>query len=491
VRRLGLALAVLAAVVPAPPANASLQSQIEAALSAKSLARARVGVLVQDVETSRVLFERGADDLFTTASNTKIVTTAAALHLLGADYTFTTRFLRRGEIAGGVQRGELVVVGGGDPNLSGRFHGGRVAAVFEEVARRLLGEGIRRIDGDVVLDDRMFDREFVAPGWPRDQLDKWYAAPVSALSLNDNCVDVTIRPGPAPGAPAAVSIEPPTRFAVLRNAATTRGARSEHRYVLTRKQGTREIVLSGGVWSGAGLVTESVPVDHPPVFFGTVLRETLERSGIEVRGDVGLCSAREDSDSPGGGAGGALSDGVLVHAVGTPLWVTVEVTNKRSQNFYAEQILKTLGYERRGLGTFEGGVAAVSEFLAEIGIELGSYTMVDGSGLSAQNRFTPRQLVRILEFTTRAPHALAFFRSLPVSGTDGSLEDRLREPAYQGRIVAKTGFIRRASTLSGYARKRSGGTAVFSILMNDFAGSNAEMKEIQDRICRAIIDHAP
>ncbi|MBI1853718.1 MAG: D-alanyl-D-alanine carboxypeptidase/D-alanyl-D-alanine-endopeptidase [Planctomycetes bacterium] len=486
-----MAVSVGSVALGAPPGN--LSARIEAALAAKRLGKARVGVLVVDGDSGRTLFERDADKPFTTASNTKIVTTAAALDLLGPDYTFTTRFFRRGSIENGALSGDLIVVGGGDPNLSGRFHAGRATAIFEEVAQKLIDGGVRKIDGDLVLDDRAFDRQFLAPGWPRDQLDAWYTAPVAALALNDDCLDVTIRPGSAPGQPAVVSLEPSTQWVIFENAATTTNVRSRHKYALSRKPGTHEIRLAGEVWSGAGPATENVTIDDPPLFFGAALHDTLERAGISIGGQVRLVERDETSDAPGGAVdrkdfGG---DGVLVHSIGTPLWATVEVTNKHSQNFYAEQTLKTLGYERRGLGSFANGVSAVGEFLTRLGIAPATYTMVDGSGLSAENRFTPRQLVTILRAMLSRPAGAAFFRSLPISGTDGSLEERLKDAAYRGNIVAKTGYIRRVGALSGYARKRSGGTAVFSILLNDFPGSNSEMKEIEDQICRAIVDDAP
>ncbi len=479
------------AFVAAGSSRDSLARRIEAALSAKALAKARIGILVETADTGRVLFSRGANDLFVTASNTKIVTTAAALDLLGPDYTFATRFVAQGEIEAGVLKGDLVVVGGGDPNLSGRFHDGKAAAVLEDVARRLLLEGIRKVEGDLILDDRAFDTEWIAPGWPRDQLDRWYAAPVAALSLNDNCLDVTIRPGSGPGEPARVSIEPETAYVTFKNEATTTAVRSRNVYSLSRKPGTCIVRLGGEVSSGAGPVVENVTVDNPPLFFGAVFKEALERTGISVSGRV-RCANRtpeEAEEAPGGGSAAPPAKGRCLHVLGTPLWTTVEVTNKNSQNGYAEHVLKVLGYERRGLGSFANGVSAVSDFLAGVGVPRGTYRMVDGSGLSPENRFSPWQLVRVLAAMRDHPTAaLAFFRSLPVSGTDGSLKDRLREEAYRGKVAAKTGYIRRASALSGYARCRSGVTATFSVLLNDFAGSNAEMKEIQDQICRAIVD---
>src|SRR5262249_4542873 len=162
------ALATLAGAGAALAGPAGLEARMEGVLSAKRLGKARAGVLVVDSETGKVLFERRADERFATASNTKLVTTAAALALLGPSYTFTTGFFRGGSIESGALAGDLVVVGGGAPAISGRFHGGRSTAVFEEVAQKLLEQGVRRIDGDVVLDDRAFDREFVARGWPKD-----------------------------------------------------------------------------------------------------------------------------------------------------------------------------------------------------------------------------------------------------------------------------------------------------------------------------------
>ena len=183
---------------------------------------------------------------------------------------------------------------------------------------------------------------------------------------------------------------------------------------------------------------------------------------------------------------GLTWDTVAVHR--SDLLTTIEITNQRSQNFYAESILKALGAAACGRGSWEAGIEAVAEFLRTIGIERGSYLMVDGSGLSRNNRFSPHQVVQLLRAMYFHPYGREFLRSLPFSGEeDSSWKQRLAEPPYAGNVFAKTGTISGVSTLSGYAKARSGKLYAFSILCNDVRAT-WEARRLQDRIVRAIID---
>lgn len=506
--RFPLVLAALAAAAalaaPAPAAeDAGLRARVAKALAAPALRSADAGVAVSRLGESDPLLSIAADRPLAPASNMKVVTTAAALELLGRDYVFVTRFLARGEVARGSLAGDLVVVGGGDPGISGRANGLGAASRLEEAARAIRASGISRVEGRLVLDDRFFDRELVHPSWPKDQLGEWYCAEVSALSLNDNCLDVTVSGGAAAGAPAIVAIDPETAYVEVRNQAKTVAARAGHRFRIERKIGENRFAVTGGVLAKANGQVESVTVHDPTLFFGAVFREALARAGVAVAGETVVAdrAAPFDPSAPPGAR--------EIHRLETPLADAVEVCNKRSQNFYAEQIVKTIGRERKGEGSWRAGLGAIAEFLERlscrrIGIEdaatpalkapggealpPGDFFLADGSGLSAANRISPRALTRVLDHMLKTPARREFFDSLPIGGVDASLEKRLKDKKSIGRVVAKTGYIARVSALSGYVRGEDGATYVFSILLNRFTGSNAEMKKIQDDVCRAIIE---
>jgi D-alanyl-D-alanine carboxypeptidase/D-alanyl-D-alanine-endopeptidase (penicillin-binding protein 4) len=410
------------------------------------------------------------------ASNTKLITTAAALDALGPGYLFETRLLARGPAAGGLLRGDLAVVGGGDPNISGRHFDGDPYAVFRRWAAALRGRGVSRVEGNLYLVHGLFDAQQVHPDWPRDQLSRWYEAPVGALSFNDNCVLVRVHPGARPGAPARVELVPePPGFFRLRVSARTTASAKQHRVVVARAAHANDIVVSGSVYRGAAPVEAWVAVRDPGEYFGAALRAAWREEGLEVGGRSAVVEAL-----PAGGW-------EQIAASRTDLLTTLEVTNKRSQNFYAESLFKLLGALLCGEGSWAGGGRAVDEFLERVGIARGSYSLADGSGMSRNGRFTPRQVTRLLEFMFSHTWGREFLLSLAHSGEPGlRWEKRLAEVPYRGNVFAKTGTLRGVSTLSGYAKARSGRLYAFSILCNGADAWRAQRH--QDAIVRALID---
>ncbi|MBI5368858.1 MAG: D-alanyl-D-alanine carboxypeptidase/D-alanyl-D-alanine-endopeptidase [Planctomycetes bacterium] len=460
----------------APP---PYQARVEALLAANDVTKAKVGLAAVSLKTGAVLAALGADEPLVLASNTKLFTTAAALHLLHADFRFTTRvYLTAAPDAAGRAAGDLGVVGGGDPNLSGRAHEGKSTAVFERWAAALAAAGVKEIAGDLVCDDTLFDRAAVNPGWPADQLFEWYCAPVSALALNDDCVDVTVAPGAGAGAPAKVTLEPPTGFVTVQNDCRTTADRSQHTIVIERGPVGNRLRIRGQCWEKSAGLTESKPVRDPALFFGTVLKETLERKGIAVRGAVRLAAAPFDA---AGREPAATWE--------SDLPATLRVTNQNSQNFYAEQLLKLLGARAtHAPGSWPSGLAAIAGFLEGAGLPAGSYTMADGSGMARKNLFSANQVVTLLRWMSVNADAGVWRESLSVAGTSGTLSKRLAEEAYRGRVRGKTGYIAGVCTLSGYAETRSGDTVAFSILVNQFKTELWKVRQFSDQVARLLVD---
>jgi D-alanyl-D-alanine carboxypeptidase/D-alanyl-D-alanine-endopeptidase (penicillin-binding protein 4) len=454
-----------------PPFNAAVRGLVARA----KLGDARAGVSAVEVKSGRILCSVNDKKLLIPASNVKLITTGAALALLGADFEFKTRLYARGTVTEDqVLRGDLVVVAGGDPAISGREHKGRTTAVFDAWAAKI-ARSVRRVKGDLVIDDTIFDRVYVHPSWPEDQLIRWYCAPVSAFALNDNCIDVAVRPGARPGEPARVILDPPTGYVKVVNRCRT-VASGRSRAVIHRLPGSDTTVVSGKLTPGSKGATSPVAVHRPVRYAAAVLRERLARGGVRVDGRIVL------ADKPC-----KVEAAALLASSSHSLTSCIRTANKRSQNFYAEMMLKTLGRRRAARASFADGVKVVAGLLKKVGIPPGTYTMVDGSGMSRKNRFSALQLAVFLRYMALSPHAAAFARSLPESGVDGTLKRRLGKPAYAGKVRAKTGHLSGVSALSGYL-EAGGKKIAFSILVNGFRGGSGRADRLQDAVCRHLVE---
>ncbi len=454
-----------------------LGQQIERILADKALADATVGVKIIDTESGTSVFDRNGSRRMIVASNVKLFTAAAALDILGDEYQFRTGLYARGKKAGGTLQGDLVVKASGDPNLSGRFEPS-ITAIFEHWAAAVRQAGISKVDGDLLIDDTVFDREFVHPTWPREQRTRWYSAQVAGFSLNDNCIDIAVAAGAKAGAPAVLSVQPATQYVSLLNKIKTVKKDGRHLIHFSRKLKTNTVTVSGSFRENAQPFRGHATVHNPSAFAGTVLREVFGRAGVVVTGRVVLADAAVDVEN--------LS---LLEQHTSPLILSLHVMNKRSQNFYAEQILKTIGHASNEQGSFATGTRAVREFLRKKARLSAGFEMADGSGLSRTSRFSAGDVVDLLHYMHRSAHAAAFKASLAIPGTDWTLRKRLKDPACVQRVRAKTGTLNGVSALSGYATGSDGTQFVFSIVMNGYKGSTAQMRQIQDRIVKLLVGY--
>ncbi len=435
-----------------------------------------VSISVADLASGAPVFERNPENPETIASLTKLFTTAAAIHFLGPDYKFKTSFWRRGEIREGTLVGSLLVVGGGDPNISGRFYNDDFNAVFDRWARGLLQAGVRQVVGDLVLNTAFFDSVARHPDWHVAQEAKWYQAPISALAFNDNVVLVSIRPGGRPGKPAAVSIDPPTGVLRAVSSARTVSSRGAVRVAVGRSAGSDNVTISGTVPARPVWWSTPIAVDNAPEFFGAALRTRLRNAGIQLTGTVVEKTIKPDANW------------TLVAQTESDLLPTLAITNKHSQGFYAEQVFKTVAAEKMGQGSWPNGIAVEKQFLAAIGLDPNRYDLHDGSGLSVYNRVAAGDLVKFLRAMNRHPHAAEWKATLAVSGDpEGTLRHRLREADLRGKILAKTGTINGVSTLAGYVTANSGKTYAFAILLNGRNVWETGNHGFQDQLLRSLI----
>jgi len=461
----------------ATPASPRLAERIDAVLARPAVAEVTWGIEVRDPATGTVLYARNAARPMTPASNLKLVVAAAAAHYLDPDYRFRTSLHATGPLQDGVLQGDLVLYGRGDPMISARYFPTRTA-VFDSLADSLRAKGVRRVTGGVVADESWWDREYVRADWdPEDRL-WWYAAPVSALGFNDNSIDFRILPGASVGAPARITGEPASAAYTLRNATRTVAAGGRNTLDLERGDGPGAVRAVGQIPLRAGADTESFAVDDAARWTGTVFREALEARGIDVARD----EVRVVSDPAASVAGGSPA---LAEWRSPPLPQAIGPVLLTSQNWFAEVLVKAMGREMRGSGSWETGLALEHAFLTQtVGIDPADFVLRDGSGLSANNRVTPRALAQLLDYVRRTPGQSVVRAKLPVSGAqDGSLRNRMTD--LRGRVAAKTGYIGGVNSLSGFVTAADGRELIFVVLANG-RGDRGEVMGAIDDVVRAI-----
>lgn len=447
------------------------------ASKSKKLRGAHIGVKVYSIADKETAYRLDANTAFSVASNMKLATTAVALAKLGKDHKLKAALYRRGRVVAGVLKGDLVVVGLGDPNISGRFHGGNSQAVLDSWASVLKAVGVNRVEGSIIADGTAYGAEEIPPGWPQNQLERWYCAPVSSLSINDNCFDVTVAAGSGPGKPVLVSIRPRAGVVKLKNQCTTTSSKSKHLVSILRRPGTNEVTVKGAFWQSSKPQVYNITVHNPPLVFASALKEALRRQGIGVAGALKVASKPVET--------GKL---VPVAEHSTPLATAIAVTNKNSQNMHAEILLRELG-RSAGAGSRQNGIKTLAAFMSSIGVPKQQVSPADGCGLDRNTRMSPSAIVSLLVHMRSRPDFEVFKESLAVSGQPGTLENRLKTKEHAGKVHAKTGYIRGVSGLSGYAVNSSGKEFAFSIIFNKGAKlSNTFMKSVQDEIVEAILN---
>lgn len=513
-RRFALFVVLLAAVplFAAPPK--ALQGRIAEVLSAPDLSRGFWGIEVVSLSSGEILYTQNADKLFTPASNTKLFTTAAALALIGPDYKFRTTVETTGTLDRyGRLNGDLVLVGHGDPNLSGRElpydmrtqRADDPVQALETLADALVQKGVKYVDGDIVADDSYFAFERYGEGWSQDDLVWADGAPVSALTINDNVVFVNILPADRAGEKAFVSIKPFSDYYRVDNRIITTPAGTGRKFFVNREPGSTVLTLWGNMPLDDTGANEALAIEDPAEFAAVLFRQLLEKRGIVVYGRqrtrhtelATLSTFTATATAPSRGGSGDTyrpykndQPVTLASYESKPLLEDVRVINKVSQNLHAEILLRLLGRERGNAGTVEGGLEVLRGFLTQAGISSDQYVFYDGSGLSRQNLVTPHAITQILRYASAQPWGAAYKATFPVSGVDGSLSDRLTSPRLKSRILGKTGSLGGVKALSGYATTDAGQTISFSILSNNFNLPSKRVTDTIDQIVQAIVEDA-
>jgi len=465
-----VALACFSAVCAA----ADLEQRLDA-LTAESPAIGFAGIHVVEASTGKTLYSKNADRLFLPASNLKILTSALALERLRPDYRFTTRVVRESS-------GDIVLVGSGDPSLSGRafpYDKDQRAApplqAIEQLADAIAARGVQRIDGDIIGDDRLFPWDPYPPSWTEDDTLHEYGAPVSALTVNDNTVAISISP-------TTLVLAPAFEYLTIDNRVRASARGAESAVYVRRVARSRQWQLTGTIPLGR-TVTEILPVDDPALFAASALYDALTRRGIAIHGRP--VARHRVLGEPYA----AVEGEELASRTSPPLADLLQVMDKVSENLHAELLLREVGRVTRGEGSTAAGLAEMNAYLAgTAGAQPGDWRLEDGSGLARNTLVTPRLLTRILAREAQSADSAVWISLLPAGGEDGTLSRRLCCITGGRGVRAKTGTLSRALALSGYAGSATRGQLAFSILVNDFQAPPAEVTEWIDKIATALLE---
>jgi len=484
-----LAVLLCTAAAGARAAGEKLRSAVEAVVDAPEYRNARWGLLVSDLESGEVLYERNADQLFTPASTTKLFSVAAALDALGADYRFRTPIYRRGDVdAEGRLNGDLILVASGDLTMGGRTDkDGRVAfantdhiyagfnnpaeltsadplAGLDELARQVARSGIRRVDGEVLIDDRLFVDTVSTGSGP---------ARVTPVQINDNLVDFTVRAGTAAGSPAAVEWRPKCAALQVDAQIETVAVGSPPR-ISTVSPSAGKVVLRGSVPAGHAPIVMIREVEDPLSWARSLLIEALGRAGVRV--EASALAANREAMLPPWEAVAKLPR--TAELVSPPFSENAKLVLKVSHNLHAST-LPLLVAVKHGKRTLVEGLQLQREFLAKVGVDADTISFGGGAGGSPSDMTTPRATVQLLRAMAKRPDFPVYRDALPVLGVDGTLATSVAadSPA-RGKVWAKTGTyvitnplngtrILTSKALAGYVTAASGRKLAVSFVMNN------------------------
>ena len=421
-----------------------------------------LSITLRDPATDRVLASYEPDAAVIPASNMKLLTSGVALDVLRPGFAFETELavLDPAPGAGGAVGPRVVVRGSGDPAFADpdlldemMISVGDLVAIWVSA----LFEAGSASPGEVVVDDRVFDRDYVHPSWPAGQLNRHYCAGVAGVNFHRNVISLFTEPTRV-GAPPELETEPDAPWLDIQNRARTVSNKRQHTAWASRGAGGNDITLHGDVRFSSNPV--EVTLHDVPTFFGELLAHRLRRAGGEP-GPVRLAALDDD-----------LAGGRTVHVVRTPLELVLERCNKNSVNLYAEALIKRLGHEVTGKpGDWPSGAAVLRMTILErLGAEFGSVLRVaDGSGMSRENRVTTRLVAEWLDELAEDPElSEAFYRSLPIAGAEGTLERRFRDETPEAEVRAKSGYLSGVSALSGYVTDpETGRRLIFSVITNN------------------------
>ncbi|MBA3601815.1 MAG: D-alanyl-D-alanine carboxypeptidase/D-alanyl-D-alanine-endopeptidase [Acidobacteria bacterium] len=458
-----------------------LQSRIRLTLSRPELRRGSVGVKIVSLDTNKVIFEENAEKYFMPASNMKSYTVAAAMEKLSPDFRFVTSvYAPAMPDANGVIRGDLSIYGRGDVSFSTAFYDGDYYKGLDALAAKIVQAGVKRIEGNLVGDESYFTGNPIPPSWEWEDLQWYYGAEISALPVNDNAVDLSVKPNSI-NLPCAVQVLPANAVMKIVNRCTTSANGAKREIQIVKKIDQNTIEINGTMPLEDKGYKGFIAVSRPAQLFVELLRGLLIQKGVVITGQNKVINTK-------GKAVSAVASSVppveITKLESPPFSLVAAKTMKPSQNTYTETILWTLGEQigrkqespvaadeisikkLQQTSSADLGLKVVQVFMSEIGVAPDSVIQWDGSGLSRHNLVTPSSAVQLYTYMSKSRYAGAWRNSLTIGAMDGTLKSRFRETAAAANVRGKTGTIDQVSALSGYVMTASGERLVFSILVN-------------------------
>lgn len=456
------------------PSSPPLADQIEELLGRWQANQAFWGISIYDIEEETVLYSRNPERSFLPASNQKLLTSAAALTFLGSTHRYETALRFDGTTDGDVLKGDLILDGSGDPTFGSVEMSG--PDPLRDWAEQLADMGVNRIDGRLIGDDNAFDDQPYPQGWNVNyitrQKGRHMGTSAGGLSYRDNVVPLKVR-ATRPGSSPSVRVEP-EGVVDLDNQAVTSSRWRGNTLQVQRTFATNDLVLTGSVArSYQGTIT--VPVSDPTAFTLRSFEHHLQEVGIET--DLELVDIDDLDEEPGEGS-------TLFVDFSQPLAEIVNEINKESNNFYAEQVLRTFGWG----GSTRGAANRMQSFFREADIDTREFQVSDGSGLSRKNMVTPRAMRKLLTHMDQHSESEAFLASLPRGGENNTtLEYRLsRTPVW-----AKTGSLQYVRALSGYVRRPDDSRVAFVVFANNYTGPSYQISRTIDDIVELLTSRTP
>ncbi len=439
-------------------------------------AEAQWGVIIQSLKTGKIWYQYQPDKVFMPASNNKLLTASAALSSLGPDFHFTTTICGNGQRDNSTYKGDLVLRSDGDPTLYTRFYDDPREKFFLW-ADSLKSLGITHIDGDIIGDDNAWDDETRGNGWSWDYFNNYYAPEIGPLQINENYIDVRIiAPSDSTGSIQLIPSTPSGYYTLKNEIVLQDSGRNRIRY--NRDADMNVITFSGTLTIGSDTLEVAPTLHNPTLFYTQVFLETLDSVGISVSG-IALDCDEISADR-------LIATDTLLNIASPPLSEILKKLMKPSQNLYAETLVRAMGFEFKGIGSFDSGRVVVQNVLGDMGIEKGSYRYVDGSGLSRYNYVSPREINTILRSMYFGKDSQVWQTALTYAGIDGTLRRRMRGTRAENNVHGKTGTIANVRGMSGYVTTADGEDLSFSFLINGHLHNSSDTDAITDRALVAL-----
>ena len=477
-----------------PRTLAALQARIEEIVRQPALEPGIFAVKIVSLDTGDVIFEQSANKFVRPASNMKLYTVAAALDRLTPDYHFITSVYAKEKADKGTIKGDLIIYGRGDPSFAARFNNGDYFKGINDLAERIVAAGVKRVKGDLVGDESYFNGAPLGSGWEWEDLTWAYGAQVSALTVNDNAIDLTVKPGEKVGAPVLITSGPPATFMTVANRATTSARGSKSNLQIYRGLGANTLEIAGSVPLGDNGWTGSVAIPDPALAFVTMLKDSLMKRGVKIDGRVRTIDGRSGASIvPNPSIVSAPATNVSsrpmpfeIASLQSPAFNVIAAnTLKPSQNLYTEIILRTIGKmtsTNPNQTNEDAGLIVVRDFLRQAAARESDLALNDGSGLSRNDMITANATVQLLTFMSKHKYFAQFRDALPIAGVDGTLRTRMRGTPAEGNLRAKTGSLSSVASLSGYVTTAAGEHLVFSMMLNNYPDAGALRRDSIDAI---------